>query len=255
MNTLEERFPIPLVPRIALSSISIFIGWCCAFLALLLIFVEEDGYITDFEFLLFYPAVYVFMGWLFFVVPVVSQVDHRRLMFRPDHSVVFGAGYGVLAFVILTGITGLWVLWVNLYYVSFAAIVGTVMLVVYSIAIRSTQIQGLARKPYFSMSTFSIPVASVLCFSLLIWPAVERLLPAVTYRYGSPRARNRIEERVIRSIKVGDKLEDLQAKLPDKFGSGHSFSGYRGDGFSYSISFKDDRVASVQIKNKDWGRK
>ena len=246
-----SRYPIPTAARISLSFVSTFIGLCCAYVTLVLWQASaiEEG-INDFEFMLFYPAIYVFAGWLIFVVPIVSRVDHRHRMFRPDCSVIFGVGWGIVAFIVLTGLTGLWPLWTEGYLVGFAAIVGGAMLLTYAIAVQHPRVQAWAQGPYFSVVTVSIPILFLLS-SVLLWPTIERVFPAVSYRYGSAQTRNRVEGHVVRGIRVGDRFEDLHRKLPDLFVAPTALSSGRGDGFSYTILFKDGQVSSIEIKNED----
>lgn len=257
MDAKSRKFPIRASARLAVSFISIFFGWCCAYFAWILIQVHGPGcgYITDYEFMLLWPAIYVFAGWITFVLPVVGFVDHRYRFFQQGYSVMFGATCGIAVFVLLTGITGLWgllwELWKSIYFLGFAAVVGAITLSMYSMLVSSDQIQELSRRSYFSPTTFSIPIVAILCFNLLVWPGVELLFPVIAYRYGSTTVRNRIEERVIRTVKAGDRFEDLKAKLPGNFGSGGTvLLSSRGDGFSYKILFEDGVVSSIETTNK-----
>jgi hypothetical protein len=130
------------------------------------------------------------------------------------------------------------------WFVAYAAVVGAVGWTLYTVWVRSRLLGSARRRPaMFAVELFAIPPLVVLAFSLAIWPVLERSVPAVAYRYGTWEVRERIEERVVRAIRVGDRQEDLAAVIPNRFPRDGSVWLQ-----SFAVRLEGGRVVSVERK-------
>ncbi len=260
-NLMTEKFPFPFVLRLAISFGSMFMGWCCAMLTYTLpqIYIWHQQYVTDLEATVYRTALYGFIAWIVMGVPVISLLDHRLWCFRPRLSLLVGAIWGVLAYVVVMGHMGLWSpSWLGALlisssglFLSMVVVWGALAMFLYTLTVRSGQIQRISQRIRgLPMLIFCVPAVAVVLFSFVIWPAIERLFPAIAYAYGTASARNRVRERVLSSVKVGDRLEELRAQLPHMFRGEMTALSTSGSDFDYTIFFEAGKVVSVQKRAK-----
>ena len=134
-------------------------------------------------------------------------------------------------------------------FVGFAATIGAGMMWVYIKLVQDKRFQMWGQRSFALIPlAFLISPAVILTLYFFPWPVLERVLPAVAYRYGPIEVRNRIEERAIRSIKVGDRLEDLREKLPLTFKREGWYSGSHGNHFDYKVFIENGKVVSIEVK-------
>lgn len=241
--------------RTALSFGAIFLGWCVAYGW----FVADQvhgpgfGYVTDFEFMLIWPATFVLVGWLLTVVPLVRWGDHGHWMFAPRWAPLVGGLSGMLVFAVLLSPFG-WAGITNPRLVAFAGTVGLVGWTAYTVAVHSQQVWRWAvRYPGLPWLLYALPPALVLAFSLVTWPLLERATPALAYHYGGPEARIRIAKRAFAAIKVGDRVEDVQRRLPSLLAAPtHDqvvrVTGNLG-GACYTLEIREERVTRVVFED------
>jgi hypothetical protein len=128
--------------RLALSLLATVIGWAAAYAYFVSSQYLADGRVTDVAAILFWPAVFVALGWILFVAPVVLLVPPTSLVFRPSVAWLFGGVAGVAAFMALLS---WWTpFWKSAWYLAFPFIVGAVGCTVYSMRVTKVGISGPA---------------------------------------------------------------------------------------------------------------
>lgn len=199
--------------KTALSFFSLFIGWCVAISALVCwqVFASGFGHVTDFNFFLFWPALFAFFGWLIFVLPAIYIVRGERPSMRFPVLMLTGAVYGVLVYLILvcTWLTEGWRLaW-------FPAIIGGVGGAVYSSLIRSRLVE--CRQGYRATALFLAPVVILSAFVFAVWPLVIRHLPYVAYVFGADESRGAAHLQILKCIRKGETFNELHRRYPRIF--------------------------------------
>lgn len=215
------------------SFFSLFIGWCAAITTLVCwqVFVTDYGYVTDFNFFMFWPALFAVCGWLIFVVPAINIVRREQPVMQFPAIIVTGAVYGVLIYLILvcTWATGTWRLaW-------FPAVMGGVGGGVYSLLMRSPLTDHL--RGYRAMTLFLAPAVILCTFSFVIWPLVTRHLPYVAYVFGAGESRAAAHLQIFKHIRKGDTFTDLHRRYPRIFKQPIRSMLIEDSGFHFSISF------------------
>lgn len=208
--------PLPASLRVALSFLALALGWALAYVGLILSQVHGAGfgYVTDFEFFLLWSVLFAVVGWALVVVPLVRYVDPGHWIFEPRWAPVVGAVAGV---VILTVLLAPFRLWAGGQprLLTVAAGTGLVGWASYTLAIRSPLVERMAgRRPVQAAGLYLVPLGAALVFALGVWPLLERAAPAVAFRYGSPAARARIAGRLLSEIHAGDRVADVDRRLP-----------------------------------------
>jgi len=72
-------------------------------------------------------------------------------------------------------------------------------------------------RPWTAGLFWSAPIVVTVIFSFLVWPVLERYAPGSIYRLANERAKRRIQDRALESIRVGDRVEDLNRRVPGYF--------------------------------------
>jgi hypothetical protein len=190
----------------AASLFALFAGWSAAFVVLIGWQVHSGGfgYVTDFQFWLFWPAMIVALAWLLFVVPLIVFAKPTGIFYRPLLAAGAWAGLAVLAYVVLV------CTWAAdaFYLIWFPALVGGTAGLLFPL---------LARSRFPSYLFWASPSIIAVFVSCVLWPSLEFMAPNFTYTYGTPGARDRSLFRVVRSIKVGDSSAELQRRYPAIF--------------------------------------
>jgi hypothetical protein len=190
----------------AASLFALFSGWCVAFVSLVAWQVHFGGfgYLTDFEFWLFWPAIFALVGWLFFVLPAIGFVSLDSILYRPLFAVLSWASLAVVAYAVLvcTWAADAW------YLARFPAIIGGVAGLIFPFLAKS-------RCPTYILAAG--PSIVLICFWCFLWPSLEVICPGFTYTYGTENARNRSRLRVFQAIKNGDSMLELERRYPSIF--------------------------------------
>jgi hypothetical protein len=133
--------------------------------------------------------------------------------------------------------------------IAFAAIVGLVAVPLYAILHRlnSSGRESVA----LGLSTFLIffPAIALLGLRWIVWPLAEMHLPAVAYSVGTNAAQQRIKTRVLSSVRVGDREEQLREDYPYVFERPFVAMSGSTDTIEYSIQVTDGVVSNVTVEN------
>lgn len=233
--------------KAARSFIAVFIGWAAAFITHILRQVYDGsgfGYVADFGFYLFWPALFALTGWVVFGLPIVYLLP-ERIASRWYACTVTGTVICVLAYLLLvcTWATEL----IDL--IWFPAIIGAVGGFTYSILGRVSFLDRFRRAAIPAM--FLAPGIAVAAFAFLIWPAALRVTPYLGYRFGDSKTRSQAEYEIVSRIKPGDTFAELHRQYPALFGEPFLSIDYQGmaDGsvVSYQIYFDETRTYVTKI--------
>ncbi len=87
----------------AASLFSLFAGWCAAFVLLVVwqVHATDFGEIIDFDFWFHGTAIFAFLGWVVFVVPVINFARADGLLYRPLVATIVGVGLAMVAYAVL----------------------------------------------------------------------------------------------------------------------------------------------------------
>lgn len=229
--------------KIARTFFSIFVGWCVAIVALVCwqVFAPGFGYVTDFTFFLYWPALFGFIGWLVFVVPAVLCVSEDNRFMQLPVILITGAVYGVLIYLLLvcTWLASGWKLaW-------FPAVMGGVGGGVYSLLGRSKTFRR--HHTVTTVGFFAAPVALLALFSFFLWPFVTAHIPYVAYVFGANQSRDDAHLQILKSIRTGDTYADLHRRYPRIFIEPFLSRSGGGADYTYSISFDETRTYVTEI--------
>ena len=231
--------------KFAASFFAAFCGWAVAFILLMIGLAiysyNTFGYISDFEFLLRAPLIFTAIGWMLFGLPFVHLVRSDSVWLRWPRSALTGLLLSSGAYWLLIG----WLVWPVWYFHAFAAVVGLVGAPVYCWLIHRLSAQQGYRRIAASCGLVFSPVVFFLSFQFVIWPAAELGLPQLAYRLGTSTVQTRIRDRVLKQVKPGDPLEEIQWVLGIADRPITSFS-TQVDGQPYVLLFKDGVVQEVR---------
>lgn len=232
--------------KAARSFFALFTGWAAAFITLILWQVYGPGFrhVTDFDFFLFWPAVFALVGWVLFGLPLV-YFSPERLASRWYVCSLVGIVVCVLAYLLLV------CTWLpeSFRLAWFPAIIGAIGGFTYWMLGLSA---CLGRSPRVAIpALFLAPAMAVTAFAFLIWPLALSATPYLAYRFGDYRSRARAEYEIISRIKLGDTYAELHRRYPTIFDQpilSRSSSGTpAGLGWSYHIVFDETRTYVTKI--------
>lgn len=215
-------------PNKAASFFSVFAGWVMAFATWIVHQVHGDGfgYITDFSFMLIWPALFTFIGWLAFILPLMAFRRSREFLFSPRVAWAAWASVALVSYMLLV------MTWIPdaLFLAWFPAIVGVVAGLIFP---------RIAHLKIHRVIWMITPFLLCLLFTFIVWPAAERISPYLTYTYGTFLAKTRSMQRIFERISVGDDYLSLSNDYPRIFdgkATGFSASSQGSDGsFRYGI--------------------
>lgn len=236
--------------RLALSLVGQLHG-CVAGYAFFAIYqLASSGRIYNMNAMLFWPTIFALFGWLLFVAPIVIFVPQTHSLFRVTTYPLFGAIYGIVVFCLAVGSwSGFWR---SIPFLVWPGVIGAVSGMFYSAAITKRVFEGRSSLVLFG-SPFVLPVF----VGLIAWPSMEKLNPYWAYRYGNPHSHSKMQVEIIKSIKVGDRLQDLHNRYPKLFlnprelaSKDNDYAGSTGGAigdFEYAITFYRGEVQKVVI--------
>jgi hypothetical protein len=225
----------------AASFASLAVGWAVAFAAWVLREVHGPGfgYVTDFAFMRAWPAAFAALAWLLFILPALRSERLRVLLADPRRAILAWptlalVSYGVLVATWVDGARGL--AW-------FPLLLGLVAGLVFP------RLVSLPARPALVAAA---PVAAILAFGYVVWPALEVVSPYTTYVYGAEGSRTRALGRILSRVRAGDRFADLAARYPRIFATpgtgmtGHAASA--GRGFAYRVEFDEPGGAVTRVE-------
>lgn len=227
-----------------------FVGWCVAFITLIAWQVLRKpgfGYVTDFTFFLYWPALFGFIAWAAMVVPLLSWLDENNRWLQLSVIWASGAALGIVVFALLvcTWSPSLAV------FAWFPAIQGSVGGIIYAGLGRWSWLEERpARAQAFLLAG---PLVVLLLFGCVIWPLVIDHAPYFAYVFGADRSRAAAHLRILQRIKIGDTFTDLHRRYPKLFSEPYLSSTGNIDGHhSYRITFDQTRnnVTEISIQTK-----
>ena len=222
------------------SFLAAFVGWLVPFIGFLgyLQFGPGFGYITDFQSLLFWPLLFTFLGWLILALPLALTLRSER--FRSLGMIVLLAtastGLSFLAIAAMFRFTILFMIWWPL-------LIGIIGGILFWILERTN--------PIPDWLCWTLPIVFFPFVRFVLLPLGIAFFPYTTHVLGEGAIGREALYRVIESIRVGDTYEDLHRRFPQIFSQPtYGTSSYSGDGWSYSITFDEQRQRVVDVKVK-----
>jgi hypothetical protein len=225
--------------RAAHSFFAVFIGWLLPFIGLLSWMQFRTtgfGYITDFEFFLFWPLIFTFLGWLVVGLPLALKIGKGKET-RFWVSVVCWTLATTVSFLLVAALFQFGIIFLIWWPVLSGAIAGSLFWLL--------QVKN------------SVPAVVAWVSPIIFFPFVRFVLLPIGIAY-FPYTTHVIAEgaigqealyAVIERIEVGDTFEELNRKYPQIFDQpilGTSSSS--GNGWSYSIKFDDGRAKVIEIE-------
>jgi len=228
--------------KLATSFFAVFCGWASSFLLLMLFGAISWGRITDFNSLLWNPLMFGFLGWIIFGLPFVYLVPVDSRFLRFPWSPLVGACLSLVAYWILIG----WALVPLVYMHVFAGMIGVFALPIYSLMIRRAHGMSRVSRIYLVLVSMGSPFLLFFTFQYALWPSMERLFPGLLSSHGTWQTQQRILERTLEKLEVGDAFEDLRRRLPDVFREPAMSVNLDANGGRYTIYFKDGKVSQIE---------
>jgi hypothetical protein len=240
--------------KAARSFFALFAGWAVAFVTQILwqVYRPGFGYVTDFEFFLFWPALFALVGWSIFGLPVV-YLTPERLASRWYICILVGFAVCIVAYLLLV------CSWARemIRLIWFPAIIGAVGGFTYWLLGRPSIDALFAHSRSVAILVLCLaPWLAVSAFAFALWPAIIRVSPYLAFRFGASESRARAEYEIYSRIRPGDTFADLHMRYPTIFtepimgasgsGSAASFE------WSYHITFDESRsrVANLEVKRQ-----
>ena len=122
--------------RLIFSFLAVLSGWAAGFLyfVLYMTFFTSWGRPTDVEAVLFWSAIFIFIAWILFVLPLVFLIPDPSKVFSLPAATFIGAVAGLAGFLLLVGWwTGFWT---EGLYLGYALVVGATTSLAYSSFLR-----------------------------------------------------------------------------------------------------------------------
>jgi len=228
--------------RASYSFFAVFIGWlipCLGFLAWMQ-FRSSFGYITDFGFILFWPLLFSFLGWLFVGLPLVLLLRGDRFR-SPLVIISVAVASTTIVFLAISALFGFGLFYFLWWPVLIGIIGGATFWILQRYQPRSNWIFWVAPVTFFPLVRF------------VILPMGIAFFPYTTHVLAEGAIGNEAVFAVMHRVKVGDSFQDLHRRYPQLFPEPSLvMSSYSGDGASYTISFDDSRqkVTKIEVKEK-----
>ena len=230
--------------RVAHSFFAAFIGWLAPFIALLARMQFDQsgfGYITDFEFFLFWPLIFTFIGWLLVGLPLVLIMGDNRI--RQLGFVVGSATLATtLSFLVIAALYGFGLIPLIWWPLIIGLIGGTVFWLLQRY------------QPFRSWVFWLVPIIFFPFIRFVLLPIGISFFPYRTHVLAEGTIGPEALYAVIERVQVGDTYEELHRRYPQIFSEPvSSMSSSLGSGWSYSITFGKNghRVTKVEIKKNN----
>ncbi|MFN8179724.1 MAG: hypothetical protein U0167_17475 [bacterium] len=203
------------------------------------------GSVTDFTFMLTWPAAFTALAWLVIALPALRQPFFAARLGDPKTSWLAWPLLALLAYGLLVAT---WLHGGTAALLGFPLIEG---------AVAGLLFPALRRSAAHPALVAAAPVALVLACAFVVWPGLERVSPYTTYVYGADDSRSRSLERILRRVHAGDSFADLSARYPKIFPQealhmlGNSGAG--GHGFTYRVEFDHEggSVTRVEVARRN----
>ncbi len=194
------------------------------------------GYITDFEFFLFWPLIFTFIGWLVVGLPLALKIGKgKETKFRV--SVICWTLATTISFLLVAALFQFGIIFLIWWPVLIGAIAGSLFWLL--------QVKNF------------VPVVAAWASPILFFPFVRFVLlplgiayfPYTTLVIGEGAIGKEALYAVIERIEVGDTFEELNRKYPlifDKPTLGRSSSS--SSGWSYRIKFDETKTEVIEIE-------
>ncbi len=170
----------------------------------------EDGKATDSGVIIFWSGLFIFIGWIFFLIWPISLIDHSKRILQPMRFTALSVLYAAIVYFLIVGglFRSIELLWM---FLPQAILTGLLFGLTHSMLMKSKKlIHFLYGRPLSKSLLFVSPIF-ILVFFLWILPMVA---PALVFRFVPDEVRDSIIVRTIPKFEVGDDIQLLQNALP-----------------------------------------
>jgi len=223
--------------RAAHSFFAAFVGWLVPFVGYLAWLQFDDGgfgFITDFEFLLFWPLLFTALGWLLVGLPLVLLLG-RGAAPGFERVIIIATAATTATFLTIATLLPLGLMTFVWWPVLIGLIGGSVYWLLQKLKPPRAWAFWIAPILFFPFVRFVALPIGVACF------------PYTTYVLADGIIGNEVRIRVIKRVDVGDTYDELHRRYPLIFRQPVLGSSFSGGGWTYSIRFDDSRQRVVQV--------
>ena len=238
------------IPKQILGFFSISVAWTSTMIIYAVYQVIKYGKTEDMEMMLFWSALFVFIGWVIFIIFPLTRLDHSRKMFQTK---IFPFVTGIYAGGVYTLLIG--GLFrspeVIMMFLVWAIVIGVIFGFTYSLLISSNKLLRLVnRKPALQL----LSPLSPLIFLGLFWWLLPSLFPTAVFRFMPGRIQRSIVARTLPKFRKGDRLSSLKGSLPGYFGDDDANGNWAFESdnelFNCKIEVKNDTIQKLDIRFK-----
>lgn len=224
--------------RAAHSFFAAFVGWLVPFVGFLLWMQFDEngfGYITDFEFLLFWPLLFTALGWLVVGLPIAlnfgtGALPRFRKVLLVSTAATTATFLGISALLQFGLMPLAW----------WPVLIGVIGGSVYWTLQKSQPLRGwvfwMAPLIFFPFVRFVLLPVGIACF------------PYTTHVLAEGAIGREALIEVIKRVEIGDTYEELHRRYPQVFDERVLAMFSSGGGWSYSIEFDDTRERVVKVE-------
>ena len=235
------------------SFIAMFIAWFAGYLyfAIHMVHFSGWGYVTDFTAIFFWTGLFAFIS-AFAFVPIIIKCYNKTPLTRQKKLFPLATGVSsqlVLALLLLP-FTNFRLFEMGGFYFGYAGIIGFIFGLSYAL------FQNIAlfdnTNTLLGKLLIIISPALFLIFLFQLFPYTN---PTLAYKYFGDNIKDKAMFYVLGKYKVGDKITDLESRLPGLTGevlgqpSGIGMASGSGNGFSYDIKFEKGIITELVIDN------
>ena len=194
--------------------------------------------------MMFWSALFAFLGWAIFVIFPLARLDHSRKLFRANTFPFVTGIYAAMVYSLFIGglfrsaeLITMFLVW--------SIILGMIFGLTYSLLFSSDRILKLVnRKPILRL----VSPVSPLIFWGLFWWLLPSLFPSVVFRFMPERIQESIAARTLPKFKKGDRFSSLNSSLPGYFSDDETNGNWGLESSNHLFDFKIDvKNDTIQI--------
>jgi hypothetical protein len=235
------------------SFIAMFIAWFVGYLyfAIYMVHFSGWGYVTDFTPILFWTGLFALIS-AFVFVPMIIKLYNKAFLASQKKGFPLATGVAsqlVLALLLLP-FTDLRPFEIGWFYFGYAGIIGLVFGMFYSFF----QHIDLFNNTNTLLGKLLIIISPAL-FLVFLFQLFPYTNPTLAYKYFGDSIKAKATFYVLGKYKVGDKITDLESRLPGLTGEvlgqppSVGMASGSGNGFSYDIKFEKGKITELVIDN------
>lgn len=228
-----------------------FIGWFFGYVyfAVRMVHFSGWGYVTDFNAIFFWTSLFALISCVTFV-PLTIVIFNKvtKGTYHKWFPVATTLVSQVALIILLLPFTALRPFDMGVSYFLYAAIIGFTFGSCYYI-MQVNNFCGADDSKLKKTAVLIVPVA----FILFLFNLFPYIAPSIAYKYFGGTIREKATKHVLQSFNPGDKITDLNAKLPGFGGSTTGSGSISGSGgaISYDIKYDNGIITNITVDNNE----